>query len=273
MNYLDNSLALEVDNVHFAYGKGSHPVLEGISFGVENGMLCGLVGPNGCGKTTLFKCCLRFLKISKGKITIQGNDIKKLKINHLARLISYVPQEHQGAFPYLVKEVILMGRTPHMHGFSGIGAKDKARAMEALTLIGISDLADKPFTQLSGGQRQLVLIARAIAQETKLMFLDEPTSALDLKNQIKVWEIMRKVTQKGVTVLACCHDPNQVAWFCDRVVVLNHAGIAAIGTPEDVITEKVLDRIYDGACTVKGIDGIKMVLPRNLRFQKPDAIN
>jgi len=253
---------LQVANISFNYE--ATRVLENISFDVKEGELCGIFGPNGCGKTTLFKCCLKFLKTHKGTVIMDGQDIEGLKIRDMARLVSYVPQEHKPPFPYLVKEVILMGRTPHLNGFFGISRKDKEKAMQALELLESTHLADRQYNQLSGGQRQMVLIARAIAQETKIMFLDEPTSALDFKNQIKIWRIMRKVVEKGITILACSHDPNHVVWFCDKAVVMNGHGVIAKGTPPEVITQKVLDEIYQGICDVRNLGDVKMVLPNGI---------
>ena len=246
--------------MHFRYG--SFPVLSGVSFSVGKGELCGLFGPNGSGKTTLFKCCLRFLHAERGRVMVRDEDISQCNIEHLARLVAYVPQEHKPPFPYLVREVVLMGRTPHLGGFFGIRRRDREIVMDALATLGISDLADRPYNQLSGGQRQMVLMARAIAQDTPLLFLDEPTSALDFQNQMRIWEIMRDVAEEGKTILACSHDPNHVAWFCDRVVVVGDGVVVAEGSPEDVISEAVLGAIYQDACSVRMLDGVQMVMPR-----------
>ncbi|MCK9632376.1 MAG: ABC transporter ATP-binding protein [Methanoregula sp.] len=251
---------LSVNDIHYTYQ--NFPVLSGVSFSVEQGELCGLFGPNGCGKTTLFKCCLRFLAAHKGTVHINGEDVSKKKVEELAKIVSYVPQEHKPPFPYLVREVVLMGRTPHLGGFFGVRRKDKEIALDALDRLEISDLADRPYNQLSGGQRQMVLIARAIAQDTPIMFLDEPTSTLDFHNQMKIWEIMRSITEEGKTILACSHDPNHVAWFCDRVIVISNSGVVANGHPRDVINNEILDLIYKDTCSVRSTDGVRMVMPR-----------
>ncbi|MDD4498586.1 MAG: ABC transporter ATP-binding protein, partial [Methanosarcinaceae archaeon] len=251
---------LKVRNIHFNYG--STPVLRDVSFEVDEGTLCGLFGPNGSGKTTLFKCCLKFLKAHRGSVRMNGTDVSGLRIEDMAKLVSYVPQEHKPPFPYLVREVVLMGRTPHLGGFFGVSRKDKKIALDALDMVGITELADRPYSQLSGGQRQMVLMSRAIAQETPLMFLDEPTSALDFSNQIRIWKIMQMIAEEGVTILACSHDPNHVAWFCDKVVVMNGNGIAAEGAPSEVISEETLREIYGDICSVRAVDGVRMVMPR-----------
>lgn len=251
---------LRVQDIHFRYG--SFPVLSGVSFSVGKGELCGLFGPNGSGKTTLFKCCLRFLRAERGTVEIHGEDISRCTVGQLARLVAYVPQEHRPPFPYLAREVVLMGRTPHLGGFFGIRRRDREIAMDALATLGISDLADRPYNHLSGGQRQMVLMARAIAQDTPVLFLDEPTSALDFQNQMRIWQIMREIAEEGKTILACSHDPNHVAWFCDRVVVVGSGSVVAEGEPEDVISEGVLATIYGDTCAVRTLDGVRMVMPR-----------
>ncbi len=195
---------------------------------------------------------------------MNGVDIKDVRIEEMAKMVAYVPQEHKPPFPYLVKEVVLMGRTPHLGGFFGISNNDKEKALNALELLDITHLAEKPYNQLSGGQRQMVLIARAIAQETRIIFLDEPTSALDFSNQMKIWSLMRKIKDRGITILACSHDPNHVSWFCDRVVVMNSNGILCQGPPHDVITEPILNNVYEDICSVRSLAGVKMVIPRNV---------
>jgi len=260
---------LQVKDINFNYG--STPILKDISFDVKEGQLCGLFGPNGCGKTTLFKCCMKFLKSHKGSVIMDGTDINECRIEDMAKVVAYVPQEHKPPFPYLVKEVVLMGRTPHLGGFFGVKRADKEKALDALELLEISHLAEQPYNQLSGGQRQMVLIARAIAQETKLIFLDEPTSALDFSNQLKIWKLLRKVADQGITILACSHDPNHVSWFCDDVVVMNENGIIGQGHPYHVITESVLDEIYQGMCTVRSLDGTNMILPRDVAVKEKDG--
>lgn len=261
---------MKVDSLSFAYD--SVPIFDDVSFCVEKGSLCGLFGPNGSGKTTLFKCCMSFLKYGHGSISIEGCDVRKKKIGELARLVAYVPQEHKPPFPYLVKEVVLMGRTPHMGGIFGVSGDDKRKVWDALEMLEITHLADKPYSQLSGGQRQLVLIARAVAQETPLMLLDEPTSALDFCNQIRIWNIMKKISASGTTILACSHDPNHISWFCDDVIVMHQGGLVAKGAPKNVISEELLHRIFSNVCSVGYMDHMMMVYPKNIQTKCPVAV-
>lgn len=258
---------LKVSDIHYRYGETA--VLEGVSFEVAPGELCGLFGPNGCGKTTIMRCCLKFLSVQRGEIRIGGMDVRKLPFRKLARLVAYVPQEHRPPFPYRVREIVLMGRNPHVSSILGAARKDRDKAAEALELLGLTEVADRPYNQLSGGQRQMVLIARALAQETRLILLDEPTSSLDFSNQIRIWRIIRRMVREGITVLACSHDPNHVSWFCDQVIVMGADGFLVKGPPEQVITETVLDRVYPGTCTVRSLDSIPVVMPQGLSDEKP----
>ncbi|MFY9262485.1 MAG: ABC transporter ATP-binding protein [Actinomycetaceae bacterium] len=251
---------LEAQDLKFSYG--DHEVLKGVDFQVTEGRICGLFGPNGSGKTTLFRCCLGLLK-GQGTIKVGGRRIDSMRQNKLARLVSYVPQSHQPPFPYSVFDVVLMGRTPHMGaGIFRVGKKDNAKAMEAIERLGISDLTEAVFTELSGGQRQLVLIARALAQETPLMLLDEPTSALDFSNQIKLWKLLTEVAASGITVVTCVHDPNHVSWFCDDVVMMHEGKVLAMGETREVFGRKNLNILYDDACEVVDMGAQRMVVPQ-----------
>ncbi|MEA1866058.1 MAG: ABC transporter ATP-binding protein, partial [Euryarchaeota archaeon] len=229
--------------------------------------LCALFGPNGTGKTTLLKCIARLLNYKKGNMFVEGENINKKKATEIAKLIAYVPQEHKPPFPYLVKEIVLMGRTPHLGGAFGPAESDTRAAIEAIGMIGIADIADRPYTALSGGQRQLVLLTRALAQGTKILLLDEPTSNLDFQNQIKIWRIIKELTRNGVTALTCTHDPNHVMWFCDKVIVLGPDGIIANGSPAKALAGGTLNEIYDGICDVKSFGGMQMVVPAGIEVK------
>lgn len=256
---------LKVEDLHFDFD--GLEVLKDISFSVEKGELCALFGPNGTGKTTLLKCIARLLNYKKGNMFVENENINRKKATEIAKLIAYVPQEHKPPFPYLVKEIVLMGRTPHLGGTFGPSERDTRAAIEAIEMIGIADIADRPYTALSGGQRQLVLLARALAQGTKILLLDEPTSNLDFQNQIKIWRIIKELTRNGVTALTCTHDPNHVMWFCDKVIVLGSDGIVASGSPAEALTGGTLNAIYDGICDVKSFGSVQMVVPAGIDVQ------
>lgn len=252
---------LNINQLHFAYG--SNRVLRGISAQVQAGNVCAFFGPNGCGKTTLFRCCLNLQRPEQGEISIQEKSIRKMSVSELAKCTAFVPQEHQPPFPYLVKEVVLMGRTPHLGGgvFS-IAPIHFVKTLAALKMLEIEHLADRHYHQLSGGQRQMVLIARAIAQDTPLIFLDEPTSALDYHNQIKIWQILRQLAGLGKTIVACSHDPNHVAWFCDQVVMMDSGKVIDSGDPAVCFKSGNLEKIYGDTCVVREWQDSLMVLPK-----------
>lgn len=252
--------ALDIAGLHFSYGK--LPILRGLSFSAEPGRICALFGPNGSGKTTLFRCCLGLLSPDAGGIRIGGVDIRGLSVAERARRIAYVPQEHRPSFPFLVREVVSMGRTPHMGGFFRLSRRDMLRTEEALDQAGIRHLAGEPCTSLSGGQRQLVYLARALAQEAPLMLLDEPTSALDFSNQLSVWHTLRRIAETGVTVVVCCHDPNYIFWFCHYAVILSKGRLLASGPSRETLTQAVLRELYGDSLELTMNDGCPMVRPR-----------
>jgi len=173
---------MTVEDLTFSYK--SKEILSHINLEIKAGVLYGLLGPNGSGKTTLFKCCLNFLKLNSGIIKLNGQPLKNFTTKHFAKHVAYVSQNHQPVFPYLVREMVEMGRTPYRTGIPILNKRDHMAVDHALERMGLTHLAQENFNNLSGGQRQLVLVARALAQEAFLMFLDEPTSSLDFNNQL-----------------------------------------------------------------------------------------
>lgn len=251
---------VKIKNLNFSYGHKK--ILNNISFEVEKGSICGLLGPNGSGKSTFFKCCLNFLKNYEGIIEINGKNAAKLTPAKVAKLISYVPQEHKPPFPFTIMEIVLMGRTPHMGGIFGISKTDKKKAELAIQMVGIEDITHEPCTKLSGGQRQLALIARALAQEAPLMLLDEPTSVLDFSNQLKIWKVMKKVAENGVTIIACSHDPNHILWFSDTTVALSGGKLAAFGKTNEVLDHNLLKQIYNENYQITNAGEKKIIYPK-----------
>lgn len=250
---------LEIKNLNFYYG--DNHILKNISFSAESGSLWGLMGPNGSGKTTFFKCILGLLKHTGSQIKINNIDLKKINTPKLAKLISYVPQEHKPPFPFIVREIVLMGRSPHMGGIFGLKKEDYDEAEKAIDMVDIADIADKPVTALSGGQRQLTLIARSIAQNSPVMILDEPTSALDFNNQINIWKILKKLAESGKLIIACSHDPNHLLWFAENTLVIKNGEILASGKTEDIITNRLLKEIYGSEYNILNNGSNKIIQP------------
>jgi iron complex transport system ATP-binding protein len=253
---------LNVKGVYFKHKDQPMDVLKGISFKAEKGGLTTILGPNGSGKTTLFKCISGLWKYYKGEIKVDGIIIDKLSFKKRARLFSFVPQEHEPPFPYSVFDVVLMGRASYIGVFSSPGKKDYEKAEEALKTVGIEHLKNIPYTKISGGERQLTLIARAIAQEAPVMLLDEPTSHLDFKNQINILKKIKEIANmRGITVVMTLHDPNLAGLFSDKVVVINSGSKVAEGLPADIITEELIKRVYDIEIKKADIDGKSIIYP------------
>ncbi len=248
----DAEPALKVCGVSFEYKK--KPVLHDVSFHVPRGSICGLLGHNGSGKTTFFKCCMNVLSPYTGRMEANGDVLQNLSPAKLARRIAYVPQEYRQVFPFTVRDVVAMGRTPHMAarfgGFGQITATDREHVQNALLRTNLLHLAEESCNTLSSGQRQLVFIARAIAQNSPVMLLDEPTSALDFSKQVAVWTLLQEIAAQGVSILVCCHDPNHILWFCDKVVVLHQGAVLATGAPSSVLNMDMLHKVYGQSCTL-----------------------
>lgn len=235
-------MTLSVRGLTFAYGE--HRVLDGVDLDLRPGELCALFGPNGSGKSTLYRCLLGHLRHG-GTVTLDGVDLGRLGPAEVARRVSYVPQQHSNPFPFTVLDMVLMGRTPHLGGVFGPRPADVAVCEGVLDQVGLADQRDRLYHTLSGGQRQLVLIARALAQDCGVLLLDEPTASLDFGNQMWVWRTVRELSRSGRAVLVCTHEPNHVRWFCDRAVALGRAGrLVADGPPAEVVTTDLVTALY-----------------------------
>ena len=234
---------LEVENVTCGYG--SKQVACGISFTIDRGEILCLVGPNGVGKTTLFKTILRLLPLRKGRIRITGEDVSDIPRKRFASIVSYVPQAHIPPFPFTVCDVVVMGRLCRIDSFRSPTERDEAAAKRALDRLSVLHLAGRAYTELSGGERQLVLIARSLAQEPKIMVMDEPTSNLDFGNQLAVMEHVRSLARdSGIGVLMTSHDPNHALVYSTKAAAMSRNGAFAVGPPETVVTEQYLLDTY-----------------------------
>ncbi|MDO4768821.1 MAG: ABC transporter ATP-binding protein [Brachymonas sp.] len=240
---------LNVENLSFFYDKETK-ILNEVSLKFEKNKITGIFGPNGCGKTTLLKCLANIFKNYKGAIRLNEKNLKTFSPLETSKFISFVPQEHGASFPYQVYEMVLMGRNPGMSAIFAPSLKDIKICEKALKETGIMDMAFRAYTNLSGGQRQLVLITRAIAQETPIMILDEPTSALDFRNQINLWTILNELKEREKTIIVCTHDPNHIIWFCDNVVVMNNGEIIKSGPVESVMDISALNILYGNICSM-----------------------
>lgn len=237
------SAALEVKALSFAYGR--QPVLADVAFRVEAGEFFVVIGPNGSGKTTLMKGLAGILKLPPASLQIDGRPLETFSSRELARVVAYVPQSAPDDLPFCVRDVVLMGRAPHL-GILGVErALDAERVQAAMAFTGVAHLAERRLNQLSGGERQRVMIARAICQDPRVILLDEPTASLDLAHQVRVMDLMERLSaDQGVTVVMVSHDLNLAAMYGDRLLLLQAGRIVRIGTPQSVLTYQALEAVY-----------------------------
>lgn len=250
---------IQATDLSFGYGK--RMVLNQLSFQVKAGTLVSVLGPNGVGKSTLFKCLLGLTHDYSGMVKINGKNVKTMSTKEMAKLLAYIPQSHQTTFSYSVLDMVMMGTTHQLNAFSIPGKAEKQQAWDALEMLDLTDLADRPFTYLSGGEQQLVLIARALAQQAKILLMDEPTSSLDFGNQFRVLETVRQLTKHGYTVLLSCHNPQHAFQFSDQVMALKNGAVEAFGPPETVITKGLIENLYQMKVRVLDVSGEKFILP------------
>ena len=241
----DASHILQVRGLAFEYRPGE-PVLSGVNLQVATGRLCCVLGPNGSGKTTLLRCMLGLLRPSAGSVLLDGRPVKKHSRRGLARLMAYVPQFPQSAFAFSVGEIVLLGRFSHTGLLGLAGEKDLAVARQAMTMTDTLGFAGRALAELSGGEAQRVMIARALAQQPQVMLLDEPTSHLDIKNQLAIYRMMVRLAHDWpMTVVCVSHDVNLAGRFADELVLMREGQVLAAGPPAEVIREEVLGRAYD----------------------------
>lgn len=234
---------IRVDNLICGYTH-RNPVIGPLSFEIERGDIACLIGPNGIGKSTLFKTILGLLKPLGGSISINGKDFQAYTAKEFARTVAYVPQGHIPPFPYSVREVVVMGCNPNMHELSSPGQEEFDMAQEKLALMGIEHLAQRDYTQVSGGERQMVMIARALAQNTELLVMDEPTTHLDYGNETRVLGQVQKLAGLGYTIVMITHVPNHAFFCANKVLTAGREGYFAAGAPETILTEENLRTLY-----------------------------
>ena len=242
---------IQVRDVEFSYGK--QEVLKGISFCMEKGEFVCVLGANGCGKTTLLKSILAFLTPQHGQVLLYGKDIHQMDERERARKIAYIPQYHTPPFPFTVRDVVLMGRTPHLSRICRPTEKDCRIADESMERLGIAHYANKSYTALSGGQRQMVVIARALAQQPDLLIMDEPTASLDFGNQYLVLAQVKKLAREGMGVLMVTHNPDHAFYCADRIIAMEDGKILSMGDAGKVINEAVMKAVYHMPVKVRSV--------------------
>jgi iron complex transport system ATP-binding protein len=238
------STFMSLRNVSFAYNKD--PILRSISLDIRAGETIGIIGPNGSGKSTLMKLMGGVLQVEPDTIFIKGSDLRLTKRRALAQSIAWIPQENPIVFPFKVAEVVMMGRHPYLAPLTFERREDHDIVHQAMSLTNTLEFSNRSFNEISGGEKQRVLIAGALAQDPEMMLLDEPTSALDLKYQMEILSILQHLNQnKGVTLVMALHDLHLASKFCNRIVLLQKGQIVRDGTPAEVLQKDILEKVYD----------------------------
>ena len=251
------AMRLCVENLCFSYQ--SRPVLADVMLNIEPGQVVGLVGPNGAGKTTLIKCIDRILRPSHGQVLVGNEDVERISPKDLARQIGYVPQSVSSHFPFSVYETVLLGRRPHIE--RRVGEKDHEAVCRILQTLCITEMAHRSLTGLSGGERQKVIIARALAQEAPIMLLDEPTSNLDLRHQLEVMDLLRSLaSSEGISMIMAIHDLNLAARYCHQLVFMKNGAIYDAGPPESSLNTENIAEVYGvNSCVRSEPEGLYVV--------------
>ncbi len=233
---------ISVKNLSFSYG--NREVLHDITFDAKQGEMLCVLGHNGAGKSTLFKCMLGLLRGYGGTVTIDGKDMAGMNPAEKATHVAYIPQAANPAFSYSVIDMVLMGTNPRLSGRVSPGAAEREIALDTLEKTGIESLANRSYSMISGGEQQLVIIARALAQGAETLILDEPTSSLDYGNQMRVQKILRKLIEEGYTIIQSSHNPEQAYTFSDRIICIKEGRIFREGAPVDIMDERLIEDLY-----------------------------
>jgi iron complex transport system ATP-binding protein len=267
-------IAISLKNGAFSYGSGKE-IFTDLNLDVYDGEVFCILGPNGCGKTTLLSCLNSTLKLTNGHVFLRNQDMGLMKSDEVARKVGFVFQDHAISFPFSVLEVVRMGRAPHLGFFSSPSKEDTEIALNALETVGMFHLKDKPYTQLSGGEMQLVFIARTLAQQPEVVLLDEPTSHLDFRNQVLVLRMVGKLAEKGLTVIMSSHLPDHAFLYSSKVALMKEGRFLGVGKPEEVMTDESLSRTYGLNVRILSVDDSKtgttrrFVIPKETKHDIP----
>lgn len=249
---------ISIKNISFSYDT-VRDTIKNISFNLNKGELIALLGPNGSGKTTILKCLNGTIKPKTGEIYIENHNIKNLSYKEIAKFISVVPQEHFAIFSYLVIDIVAMGITPYLSFGRMPTKKDYRTAYTKLEFFNIQHLAEKNYNQLSGGEKQLVLIARALMQNTDYLIMDEPTSHLDFKNQHLLMKELKKLSENGKGVITALHDPNLALRFCDRIIMVKNGEVIFSGENTKVMNPQNLQILYDAPVSMNKVEDVSII--------------
>lgn len=235
-------------------GYGQDPVLKDVSFRLAPGDFVGVIGPNGCGKSTLIRAVTGVLRLESGRVDLEGQDVLRMPRREVARRVAVIPQDAGYMFGFTVLEMVMMGRTPHLRRLQRAAERDIALTEEALRQTDLMPLRDRKVTELSGGERQRAVIARALAQEPRLLLLDEPDSHLDIGHQIEIFDLIEALNrERGLTLLCVSHNLNLASAYCRKLMLMQQGRLTSIGAPEEIVTPDRIREVY----------GIKAVVQRS----------
>ncbi|MEL7609168.1 MAG: ABC transporter ATP-binding protein [Bacillota bacterium] len=256
-------MSIAVERLSFCFKE--REALSDVSFRASEGRMLGVIGPNGAGKSTLFRCILNLLTSYRGTITIDGIDARRLSAREIAHRIAYIPQSHGQLFQYSVLDMVLMGTAHQLSVIRSPRKQEILQAEEALERMGLADFAQRSFLHLSGGEQQLVLVARALAQRAKVLLMDEPTASLDYGNQSRVLDQVRHLAGEGYTVLYSTHNPQHALWYSDAVLALNRGRVEAFGAPGEVMNETLIQRLYNMDADFVETGSGRMIIPQGAK--------
>lgn len=256
---------LVVRDVDFAY-PGQENTLNGVGFTVGNGELITLLGPNGSGKSTLLNCIMNLLEPQAGSIVLDGLPVARMGHRDIAQRVAYVPQSTNVSFAYTVRDYVAMGRAPFLKMYSSPSPEDYAKVDRALDRLGVSDLAARSYNELSGGQRQLIDVARALVQDPRLILFDEPTSALDYGNQIKVLRMVKELSYEGYAIVMTTHNPDHPILLDSSVCLLDRDGCLTKGTVDEIMQEDRLEAVYQSEMVIRYVEDARRRVCMTARF-------
>lgn len=262
-------MGMRLDAHDLAFGYPGKPVGRDVTLSVGPGEVLCLLGPNGSGKTTLFKTLLGLLPAQGGEVRIGTDLLSSLPRQHVARRMSYVPQAHAAHFPFRVLDMVLMGRTAHLGLFASPSTEDRRRAGDALASLGIEDLADREYTRISGGQRQLALVARALAQDAPIIVMDEPTASLDFGNQAVVLGQIIRLAERGFAIVLSTHQPDHAFAAASRVALIKDGRVISQGPTAEVMTASLLEAIYGIGVSIQRLSTGQTVCAPNYGASSP----
>jgi len=252
---------IKIEGVRFSYG--SVEALRGLTIEGKRGQFIGLIGPNGSGKSTLLRCINGILKPNAGCILVNGHDVRKMKISEMAQMCSNVPTEFPDDFNLTVQDLVFTGRYPYVQALWWEKKEDEDIVMKALHDFQVHHLKDRKISEISSGERQRALLAKAVVQTPKVMLVDEPSAHLDLKHKLESMEHLRSLLANGISIIAASHDINLLAKYCDKVIILSKGEIVAFGDPNDVITKDLIREVYGVEADVIRNNGSIFIIPKN----------